>query len=158
MSPHSRGHWGWGRKEGLPKASSSPEAPHPPSEGRAGIIGRLTDKSVSLTPKILLLINEVIQRSSCTHLQGSGGTAENLSEDLCWLRPQITLSLAADETREVHGPPQAWRMSGCVQEGRVLQTVSETWKHAVQRSLGTCKECCFIPRPQVPKASFRVGV
>lgn len=38
----------------------------------------------------------------------------------------------------------------------MLQTVSETWKHAAQRSLGTCKECCFIPRTQGPKAGFRI--
>lgn len=106
--------------------------------------------SLPLTPKILLLINEIIQQASCTHFHGSGGTAENVSEDLCWLHPQRDLSLAGGDTREVGGSPQAW--------GMMLLTVYKTWKGAVQRSLGTCKECCFIPRPQGPKADFRVGV
>lgn len=52
LSPHSGGHWGWGRKIGLPKASSSPEAPHPPSEAGAVIIGHLTDES-ALNPQDL---------------------------------------------------------------------------------------------------------
>lgn len=30
LPPHSGSHWGWGRKEGLPKAASAPEDPKHP--------------------------------------------------------------------------------------------------------------------------------
>lgn len=103
--------------------------------------------------------NEVIQQSSCTHLQGSGDTAENVRPCAsCDLRE---LSAGRWHAGHIPGPLQAGRMSGheqhcggCPsQRGQFMQDLEG---YEFRGVWGPTRN--VIPRPQEHKTGFRVGV